>query len=62
MMSALTRSAYVAEKVASWAIVTDPKDENARRFYAEFGFVELDSNRMFMTMKQVMDFIKANAL
>lgn len=33
MMSAFDRAAHAAAEVASWAIVTDPKDDNARRFY-----------------------------
>lgn len=61
MMSALARAAHAAEEVASWAIVTDPKDDKARRFYQEFGFSELDSNRLFMTMKQVNFLLSASA-
>ena len=60
MMSAFARAADAAEEVA-WAIVTDPKDDNARRFYEEFGFSELGANRLFMTMKQVITFLSANA-
>ena len=61
MMSAFARTAHAAEEVASWAIVTDPKDDNARRFYEEFGFSELGANRLFMTMKQVKSLLSANA-
>ena len=61
MMSAFVRAAHAAEEVASWAIVTDPKDDKARRFYQEFGFSELDSNRLFMTMKQVKSMLSANS-
>lgn len=61
MMSAFARAAHTAEEVAYWAIVTDPKDDNARRFYEEFGFSELDSNRPFMTLKQVISLLSANA-
>ncbi|MGL4398803.1 MAG: GNAT family N-acetyltransferase [Luteolibacter sp.] len=61
MMSAFARAAHTAEQVASWAIVTDPKDDNARRFYEEFGFSELGANRLFMTMKQVKSLLSANA-
>lgn len=60
MMSAFARAAHAAEQVASWAIVTDPKDDNARRFYEEFGFSELGANRLFMTMKQVTALLSAN--
>ncbi len=61
MMSAFARAAHGAEEVASWAIVTDPKDDNARRFYEDFGFSELGANRLFMTMKQVTALLSATA-
>ncbi len=61
MMSAFARAVHAAEEVASWAIVTDPKDYNARRFYEEFGFSELGENRLFMTMKQATALLSANA-
>lgn len=61
MTSAFARAAHAAGEVASWAIVTDPKDNNARRFYEEFGFSELDANRLFMTMKQVTTLLSASA-
>jgi predicted GNAT family N-acyltransferase len=61
MISALVRAAHAAKEVASWAIVTDPKDDAARRFYSEFGFIDLDSSRMFMTMKHVENLISTKA-
>lgn len=61
MMSAFARAAHGTEEVASLAIVTDPKDDNARRFYEEFGFSELGAKRLFMTMKQVKSLLSANA-
>ena len=61
MMSAFVRAAHAAEDVASWAIVTDPKDENARCFYKDFGFSELGANRLLITMKQVKTLLSSNA-
>lgn len=61
IMSAFARAAHAADEVASWAIVTDPKDDKARRFYGEFGFSELSENRLLMTMKQVKALLSANA-
>lgn len=61
MMSAFVRAAHAADEVASWAIVTDPKDDNARKFYQEFGFSELDESRLFMPMKQVKALLSTNA-
>jgi len=53
MVSALSRAVEGARQVASWAVVTDPKDEKARSFYEEFGFKPLTAERMFVTMKDV---------
>lgn len=60
MMSAFVRAVHAKEEVASWAIVTDPKDDNARRFYEGFGFSALSVNRLFMTMKQVTTLLSVN--
>jgi hypothetical protein len=51
MISATQRSVAGALEVASWAIVTDPKDEAARKFYEAFGFFALTENRMFLPLK-----------
>lgn len=61
MMSALARAATSSLEVASWAVVTDPKDEAARRFYQTFGFSDLDGSRMFIPMKDVAVMLGANA-
>jgi GNAT superfamily N-acetyltransferase len=61
MMSAFARAAHGAEEVASWAIITDPKDDNARQFYEDFGFSELGAKRLFMSMKQVTTLLSASA-
>ena len=61
MMSAFARAAHASQQVASWAVVTDPKDDNARRFYEEFGFSELCPNRLFMSMKEVTALLSTKA-
>ncbi len=61
MISALERAVAGASDIASWSMVTDPKDENARRFYAEFGFSSLNEHRMFMPLKMAADWLKAKA-
>ena len=53
MISALSRAVEGAKQVASWAVVTDPKDEKARRFYEAFGFKPLTAERLFVPMKDV---------
>ncbi len=55
----MRRACEASEKVASWALVTDPKDADARKFYKKFGFLDLDTQRMFLSMKEVEDLINA---
>ena len=55
----MRRAFQASEEVASWALVTDPKDESARAFYKHFGFLDLDAQRMFLTMKEVEKCINA---
>jgi ribosomal protein S18 acetylase RimI-like enzyme len=59
LVSAMSRAYQASQDVASWALVTDPKDDSARGFYEKFGFLELDSQRMFLPMKQVESFVNA---
>lgn len=52
LMDALKRCWMTREWVASFAVVVDPKDEDAAAFYEVFGFVALqDSKRMFIAMR-----------
>ena len=55
LMDALYRSYYAAqESTGSFAVVTDPIDDNAAAFYAKYGFIRLDgSKRMFIMMETV---------
>ena len=53
IMSALARAATSSLKVASWAVVTDPKVEAARGFYQAIGFSEVAGSRMFIPTKVV---------
>ena len=59
MISALSRAVEGAKQVASWAVVTDPKDEKARHFYEAFGFKALTAERMFMSMQDIAAQLKA---
>ncbi|MEQ1854289.1 MAG: GNAT family N-acetyltransferase [Chthoniobacteraceae bacterium] len=59
MTSVLHRAVAASKEVASWAIVTDPKDERARRLYESFGFQPLTAERQFLTMKQAAEWISA---
>jgi GNAT superfamily N-acetyltransferase len=59
MMSAFRRAAESANHVASWALVTDPKDEPAREFYARFGFEPLTTGRLFLPLTDAASWISA---
>jgi GNAT superfamily N-acetyltransferase len=59
MVSALCRAVEGAKQVASWAVVTDPKDEHARKFYGSFGFRLLTRERMFLPMAEAAFLISA---
>lgn len=59
MASALLRAVEGQKHVASWALVTDPKNENASRFYESFGFQSLTAARLFLPMKDVVGLLNA---
>ncbi|MEY4483973.1 MAG: hypothetical protein RL693_1425 [Verrucomicrobiota bacterium] len=59
MASMLQRAATASEDVASWAFVTDPKDDRARKFYESFGFQPLTPDRLFLPMKQAAAWVSA---
>jgi len=58
MISAFFRAVEASKRVASWAIVTDPKDDKARRFYEAFGFMPLTRERLFVPMKEAIAQLK----
>lgn len=52
LIDALKRSLENSKLIASFAVVVDPLDEEARNFYLKYDFIELpDSKRMFVSMK-----------
>ena len=55
LVNSLKRSLEVAKNhVGAVAVIVDPIDEDARRYYAKYGFNLLqDSGRMFMSMKTI---------
>jgi predicted N-acetyltransferase YhbS len=53
MLDALARAFTGCVEIGSVAVATDPKDERAARFYAEFGFVRLNDRRMILSMRDV---------
>ncbi len=53
MLSAFSRTISAAGEVASWALVTDPKDESAEKFYKDFGFQKLTESRMYLPVSLI---------
>ena len=50
LVDALRRCVRHSEQAGAVVVVTDPKDEKARAFYASYGFQALDESRMFIPM------------
>ncbi len=57
MASMLHRAVMASQEVASWAIVTDPINDYACQFYESFGFQPLTSDRLFLPMKQAVEWL-----
>lgn len=55
LIDALRRSLTQAAGIASWAVVVDAKDDDAREFYARYGFLALldAPNRLFLPMATI---------
>jgi predicted N-acetyltransferase YhbS len=53
LADALKRAYQASSGSASFAVVTDPINEKAKSFYESFGFVALESGRMFITMETI---------
>jgi predicted GNAT family N-acyltransferase len=58
LMDALNRSLKTLESVGSLAVIVDPIDEKAQRFYSKYGFILLPtSGKMFLPMKTIKDLL-----
>lgn len=54
LIDALNRCYYASQTLGCYAVVVDPIDANAAKFYKRFGFVELPSSqKMFLSMKTI---------
>ena len=54
LVDALKRSYELSKNIGSFAIVVDPIDKDAERFYDKYGFIKLpDSGKMFLPMNTV---------
>lgn len=56
LTDAITRVFEASKKIGSMAIVADPLDEEAIRFYEKYGFMKLSSGKMFLSLKTVLNF------
>jgi GNAT superfamily N-acetyltransferase len=53
LIDALQRCYYLSEQIGSMAVIVDPLDAEAAAFYKYYGFMALESGRMFLPMKTV---------
>lgn len=59
LIDALYRSYLASKEIGSFAVVVDPIDQKAERFYEEYGFKKLpDSGKMFLAMKTIEQLFK----
>jgi GNAT superfamily N-acetyltransferase len=58
MLDAVARAFTGSREVGSIAIVTDPKDDRAARFYRNFGFVGLSGTRLFLPMSEAIRLLR----
>lgn len=59
LMDALHRCYLLSEEIGSMAVIVDPLDAGAVAFYEQYGFIVLDSRRMFLPMKTVAGLFKS---
>jgi GNAT superfamily N-acetyltransferase len=56
LIDALKRSYEISREVGSFAVVVDPIDEEAERFYKRYDFIKLpDSEKMFIAIKTLQE-------
>lgn len=54
LVDALKRSCEISRSLGSYAIVVDPIDKDAEKFYNKYGFLKLpDSGKMFLPMNTI---------
>lgn len=52
LIDALKRSCQVSKSIGSFAVIVDPLDDEAEKFYEKFDFIKLpDSGKMFIAMQ-----------
>jgi GNAT superfamily N-acetyltransferase len=54
LIDSLRRCCDISESLGIFAIIVDPLDKEAERFYEKYGFIKLpDSGKMFLPMKTI---------
>ena len=53
LVDALRRAYQASFSIGACAVVTEPINEKARAFYEVFGFISLESGRMFIPMESI---------
>ena len=54
LIDALKRSYEISKNIGSFAVVVDPLDKDAEKFYDRYGFIKLpDSGKMFLPMNTI---------
>ena len=54
LIDALKRCFGASDSIGAFAVIVDPLDKEAERFYKKYGFIKLpDSGKMFLPMKTI---------
>ncbi len=54
LIDSLKRCYETSESIGAFAVIADPLDRDAERFYEKYGFIKLpDSGKMFLPMKTI---------
>jgi len=54
LIDALKRSYEISKSIGPFAVIVDPLDEEAEKFYDKYGFIKLpDSGKMFLPMNTI---------
>lgn len=54
LVDALSRSYEISKSIGSFALVVDPLDDEAEKFYTKYAFILLpDSQKMFLSIKTI---------
>lgn len=54
LIDSLKRCFDISDSIGAFAVIVDPLDQEAERFYEKYGFVKLpDSGKMFLPMKTI---------